>query len=202
MADLITFLRGWAEENLLPWRYQKAASELFGITMGEVEGAALEAGLLPARYHRNGNTISLEQQLLLFRSHVAVIGSGGLGGYIIEQLARLGVGRITAVDPDVFEEHNLNRQLLSSPEALGKPKVDAALNREGAAPLSEHPLPAPPGTNPPPSTPPGWRPGMFSADSLWPAGPDAAPLPGRPLAQAGRQAARGKHRDASGEQPR
>lgn len=129
MADLITFLRGWAEENLLPWRYQKAASEVFGITISEVEGAALEAGLLPARYQMNGNTVSLEQQLLLFRSHVAVIGSGGLGGFIIEQLARLGVGRITAVDPDVFEEHNLNRQLLSSPEALGKPKVEAALNR-------------------------------------------------------------------------
>ena len=129
MGDLLTFLRGWAEDGLLPWRYQKAASEVFGLTLGEIEAAALEAGLLPVRYHRNGNTISLDQQLILFRSHVAVIGSGGLGGFVIEQLARLGVGKITAVDPDVFEEHNLNRQLLSSPDALGKPKVDAALAR-------------------------------------------------------------------------
>jgi molybdopterin/thiamine biosynthesis adenylyltransferase len=129
MGDLMTFLRGWAEGDLLPWLRQKEAAGLFGLTIGEVEEAALEAGLLPARYQRNRNTISTEQQLVLFRSHVAVIGCGGLGGFIIEQLARLGVGRITAVDPDVFEEHNLNRQLLSSPETLGKPKVDAALAR-------------------------------------------------------------------------
>ncbi len=129
MSSLTTFLRGWAEGDLVPWRRQKEAAVIFGLSMGKVEEAALEAGLLPARYQRNRNMISTEQQLTLFRSHVAVIGCGGLGGFIIEQLARLGVGRITAVDPDVFEEHNLNRQLLSSPEALGKPKVDAALAR-------------------------------------------------------------------------
>jgi len=129
MGDLMTFLRGWSEGDLLPWRRQKDAASLFGLSMGEVEEAALEAGLLPARYQRNRDTISTGQQLVLFRSHVAVIGCGGLGGFIIEQLARLGIGRITAVDPDIFEEHNLNRQLLSSPETLGKPKAEAALDR-------------------------------------------------------------------------
>ena len=73
--------------------------------------------------------ISVAGQLRLFRSRVAVIGCGGLGGYIIEELARLGVGHIVAIDPDVFEEHNLNRQLLSSPGTLGKAKVEAALAR-------------------------------------------------------------------------
>ncbi len=129
MGDLITFLRGWSEGGLLPWRRQKDAAGLFGLTLGEVEEAALEAGLLPGRYQRNRNTIPAEQQLVLFRSHVAVIGCGGLGGFIVEQLARLGIGRITAIDPDIFEEHNLNRQLLSSPEALGMPKAEAAFTR-------------------------------------------------------------------------
>jgi len=58
-----------------------------------------------------------------------VVGCGGLGGYVIEELARLGVGRIVVIDPDVFEEHNLNRQLLSSPDNLGRPKVEAASRR-------------------------------------------------------------------------
>jgi len=61
-----------------------------------------------------------------------VVGCGGLGGYVVEQLARLGVGNLLAVDPDVFEEHNLNRQLLSSLDQLGKSKVDAAVARVGA----------------------------------------------------------------------
>src|SRR6185369_11130027 len=59
-------------------------------------------------------------------------GCGGLGGYIIEQLARLGVGELVVVDPDVFEEHNLNRQILSSLDNLGKSKVAAAVERVGA----------------------------------------------------------------------
>ena len=74
----------------------------------------------------------MADQLRLFRSRVAVIGCGGLGGYLIEQLARLGVGTLVLVDPDVFEEHNLNRQLLSSPAHLGIPKVDVARERVAA----------------------------------------------------------------------
>jgi molybdopterin/thiamine biosynthesis adenylyltransferase len=58
-----------------------------------------------------------------------VIGCGGLGGYIIEELARLGVGHITVVDPDMFEEHNLNRQLFSKVDNLGQPKVAVAAGR-------------------------------------------------------------------------
>jgi molybdopterin/thiamine biosynthesis adenylyltransferase len=73
--------------------------------------------------------LSTLQQLQLFRSRVAVIGCGGLGGYILEQLARLGVGHIVAIDPDVFEEHNLNRQLLSSPAMLGRAKAELAAQR-------------------------------------------------------------------------
>ena len=65
------------------------------------------------------------------RSSVAVIGCGGLGGYVIEELARLGVGRIDAVDPDVFEEHNLNRQILCTLGNLGQHKVTAAAHRVG-----------------------------------------------------------------------
>jgi len=123
------FLQKHAEGDLLAWEYQLEASRRFGLTVAETEEAILGAGLLPARYQRNRQSVSRSGQRELFQSQVAVIGCGGLGGYVIEELARLGVGRIIAIDPDVFEEHNLNRQLFSSPANLGQAKVDAAVKR-------------------------------------------------------------------------
>ncbi|MFZ5625982.1 MAG: HesA/MoeB/ThiF family protein [Bacillota bacterium] len=127
--DLKAFLAQHCQGDLLPWSAQVEAAERFQLTLAQVEEAALEAGFLPARYQRNRQTISLADQLTLLRSTVAVIGCGGLGGYILEELARLGVGRIYAIDPDGFEEHNLNRQLLSTPADLGRPKVMVAAER-------------------------------------------------------------------------
>jgi len=129
MSAFQVFLKEHADGDLLAWEHQLEASRRFGLTIAETEEAILGNGLLPARYQRNRQTISLSGQQELFRSQVAVIGCGGLGGYIIEELARLGVGRIIAIDPDVFEEHNLNRQLFSSPANLGQAKVEAALTR-------------------------------------------------------------------------
>jgi molybdopterin/thiamine biosynthesis adenylyltransferase len=128
-SALRAFLRERAEGDLLPWSAQRDASLRFERSLRAVEEEALEAGLLPARFRRNRETVTLSDQLRLLRSRVAVIGCGGLGGYLVEQLARLGVGTLVLVDPDVFEEHNLNRQLLSSPSLLGAPKVDAGRDR-------------------------------------------------------------------------
>jgi len=60
---------------------------------------------------------------------VLVTGCGGLGGYIAEMLARLGIGSIRLVDGDCFEETNLNRQLLSAPALIGFSKAEAAALR-------------------------------------------------------------------------
>ena len=65
------------------------------------------------RYERN-RIFSLSQQEELASKKVAVIGCGGLGGYVIEMLARTGVGHIVCCDGDFFTESNLNRQLLST----------------------------------------------------------------------------------------
>lgn len=116
-------------ETLLSWERQCALAEQHGVSLAVVEAEALELGLLPARYQRNRQTLSVAQQLQLCRSRVAVIGCGGLGGYLLEQLARLGVGTLVAVDPDRFEEHNLNRQLLATTANLGQAKVAAAAQR-------------------------------------------------------------------------
>lgn len=128
-VNLRVFLLEEAQSDLLPWTAQVAAAERFSLSLAEVEEAALGMGLLPSRYQRNRETISTIQQLQLFRSRVVVIGCGGLGGYLIEELARLGVGELVCIDPDVFEEHNLNRQLLSAPAALNLAKVEAAAAR-------------------------------------------------------------------------
>jgi molybdopterin-synthase adenylyltransferase len=129
MECLTDYLRDHAEGDLLPWRCQVEAATRFRLSLARAEEAILELGLLPARYQRNRQAFTTGQQQQLFRSRVAVIGCGGLGGYIIEELARLGVGKIVAVDPDVFEEHNLNRQLLATPNLLGCIKVEAARMR-------------------------------------------------------------------------
>ena len=66
---------------------------------------------------------------MLTEKHVLILGCGGLGGYLCEYMTRLGVGHITAVDPDCFEKSNLNRQLLSSETTLGCGKALAAKQR-------------------------------------------------------------------------
>jgi len=81
------------------------------------------------RYKRNQITISSSQQEILAQKKVLVVGCGGLGGFIIEGLARLGIGTIKAVDYDVFSITNLNRQLYSEEGKLGQKKALAAKRR-------------------------------------------------------------------------
>ena len=81
------------------------------------------------RYARNVPALSEAECALLGAKTVAVIGCGGLGGYLIEYLARIGIGSIRVVDADVFAESNLNRQLLSSTASLGKSKAEVAAAR-------------------------------------------------------------------------
>lgn len=132
MADTdaaLKFLTENAEGDLVSWLHQMEATRRFGVSYAEAESLIFRAGLLPMRYQRNRWMISSAQQQQLFRSRVAVVGCGGLGGYALEELARMGVGHLVAIDPDAFEEHNLNRQLLSSPSTLGTNKALAAARR-------------------------------------------------------------------------
>lgn len=78
------------------------------------------------RYLRNLGALSEEECLALQSKKVFVAGCGGLGGHIIDQLLRVGIGHISAADGDVFELSNLNRQLLSSTEVLGSSKAEEA----------------------------------------------------------------------------
>ena len=58
----------------------------------------------------------------LKHAHVAVFGLGGVGGYVVEALARSGVGALTLVDHDTISATNLNRQLLATHQTVGQKK--------------------------------------------------------------------------------
>lgn len=100
-----------------------------GSSHNHVAIMALEAGIIPERYLRNLKSITLAEQAILLKSHACVVGLGGLGGGVIEILARIGIGRLTLIDGDRFEVHNLNRQFLSAPQTIGQPKAEVARAR-------------------------------------------------------------------------
>lgn len=65
----------------------------------------------------------------LKNSSVAVFGVGGVGGYVVEALVRSGVGRIDVFDADTVDESNLNRQIISTRDSIGKDKVNVVKER-------------------------------------------------------------------------
>ena len=109
----------------------KTASEL-GHTLHDVYREALALGIVPYRYVRNRDAVSVEEQLKLAESRVAVVGAGGLGGQVILLLARVGIGHLVVVDHDLFDETNLNRQALSNRESIGRPKSEVAVATVGS----------------------------------------------------------------------
>jgi len=120
---------------------RRLAQEI-GCEFREVELAALRAHILPARYQRNLGTVGWEGQMRLLCSTVAVVGAGGLGGWVIEGLARMGVGHLIIIDGDTFQENNLNRQLGCTEANLGQPKAECLAERvaqvNGAVRVTAH----------------------------------------------------------------
>ncbi len=114
---------------LLPLAAEQALAEEFGISRRDVQIAAVENCILPARYQRSLGTVGWDGQLALLRATVGIVGLGGLGGWIVEGLARMGVGRLILIDGDRFAENNLNRQALCWESNLGQYKTDAAADR-------------------------------------------------------------------------
>lgn len=100
-----------------------------GRTPKEIDILALECDIVPERYIRNMKALSTKDQITLLESRVCIVGLGGLGGTVVETLARIGVGAMTVVDCDTFDESNLNRQALSSEQNLSQAKTTAALEK-------------------------------------------------------------------------
>ena len=68
-------------------------------------------------------------RLVLHRAHVAVVGVGGVGSWVVEALARSGVGRLTLIDFDQVAVSNVNRQIQALESTLGMAKVEALRRR-------------------------------------------------------------------------
>lgn len=97
-----------------------------GLSLREAQIIACDHEIWPERYVRNTSLFSAAEQARLLSATVLQVGLGGLGGHLLDLLLRLGVGCITGADGDLFEESNLNRQLLATSATLGKAKALAA----------------------------------------------------------------------------
>ncbi|MFV0379996.1 MAG: HesA/MoeB/ThiF family protein [Anaerorhabdus sp.] len=80
--------------------------------------------MLKKRYKKNMNCFSKEELEVLHTKRIAVVGCGGLGGYVIQALSRFGIKSLTIIDKDYFDISNLNRQVFSSEENIGRAKVN------------------------------------------------------------------------------
>ena len=80
----------------------------------------------PDQFDRNIRAFGGEVQQILGNLHVAVVGCGGTGSAVIEQLVRLGVRHLSLFDPDTLTVSNLTRVYGSFPPDVGKPKVDVS----------------------------------------------------------------------------
>lgn len=81
------------------------------------------------QFERTSLVIGEDNVKKLNKSKVVVFGAGGVGSYVIEALARAGVGHLVIVDGDKVDETNINRQIIALHSTIGLPKVEAAKKR-------------------------------------------------------------------------
>lgn len=81
------------------------------------------------QFSRTGLLLGEDALERLKRARVAVFGLGGVGGYVVEALARAGIGQLDLIDKDEISVSNLNRQILATHSTVGMMKVEAARRR-------------------------------------------------------------------------
>lgn len=85
--------------------------------------------MLDKRFQRTAGLIGEEAVDRLNNSSVAVFGVGGVGSYVVEALARSGIGSIDVFDSDDVDITNINRQIIALESTIGRPKVEVAKER-------------------------------------------------------------------------
>jgi tRNA A37 threonylcarbamoyladenosine dehydratase len=86
-------------------------------------------GVLLDAFSRTRLLLGEEGMEKLKNARVAVFGLGGVGGYVVEALARSGVGALDLIDHDTVSVTNINRQLLALHSTIGLSKAEAAKRR-------------------------------------------------------------------------
>lgn len=80
-------------------------------------------------FSRSELLLGKEAISLLAEKRVAVFGVGGVGGYVVESLARTGIGHLDLIDNDTVSLTNINRQIIALHSTIGKDKVEVAKDR-------------------------------------------------------------------------
>lgn len=80
-------------------------------------------------FSRNISLLGKDKAQKLENIKIMIIGLGAVGGYAMECIARLGIGKIVVVDFDSFEYSNINRQILATSDTLGRKKCEVARER-------------------------------------------------------------------------
>lgn len=81
------------------------------------------------QFARTELLIGKEKIEKLQNSKVAIFGIGGVGSYVVEGLARAGIGNFILIDKDIVSVTNINRQIIATTKTIGKPKVEIAKER-------------------------------------------------------------------------
>lgn len=84
---------------------------------------------MPEQFSRTELLLGQEAMDRLRRSRVAVFGIGGVGGHVVEALARAGIGRLDLIDHDKVSVSNINRQIIATLDTVGMDKVDVMKER-------------------------------------------------------------------------
>lgn len=81
------------------------------------------------QFERSELLLGKENLAKLRQARVAVFGVGGVGGYVVEALARTGVGMLDLIDNDTVSITNINRQIIATYQTIGRKKVEVAKER-------------------------------------------------------------------------
>ena len=76
------------------------------------------------RFERLKKVVGIDSLEILDTKSVLVLGCGGVGGYVVEALAKSGIGEMILVDYDVVDETNINRQIIALDSTIGELKID------------------------------------------------------------------------------
>lgn len=131
LCEVEAELKEGRQEDTLAFGASLAAT--YGLTpetrSKQARALALRAQSTGAQFVRAERVYGKAAMERLSRCRVAVFGIGGVGGYVVEALARTGVGALDLIDNDKVCLSNLNRQIIATHETLGQYKVDAARAR-------------------------------------------------------------------------
>ena len=81
------------------------------------------------QFSRTETLLGIEVLKKLSDAHVAIFGLGGVGSYVVEALARVGIRNFDLIDDDIINITNINRQLIALHSTIGQSKVEVCRNR-------------------------------------------------------------------------